>query len=358
MLPHNSSANSPPAATPTQPPLEDATADEDALAMPTPSDGEALLADFDRFVLTDDSASQPSNTSSRHVVNHLADPLESLKTRYPTCDTDVLKGVLASCDNNEQAALQFLGDAPETTVGDADLARRLQRRESRATLRHRRNDAVVPVSTDIMEQMVSTLREIVVPALRAHFEELVLPDTCETSGNVIYALRDFQVSALCLPSENIAVKLSADGASVRINIVNVALELEVGTWSYESKGFVPVKDSGAACVTVHGLCVSIKLQPKWSYAGDTKMVIAGCDVTIDGVVRLKTRGAAANWAYNAMAVVLKPLVVSYIKEVVADNITKELASHLGQWSLTRSLDQDTVSAPPPASSNHAPVTAE
>lgn len=338
--------------------MEEATADEDALAMPTPADEEAILADFDRFVLADDAASEPTNAPTAPAVNPSADPLESLKGRYPSCDVDVLRNVLASCNNNEQAALEFLGKAPEATEGDAQLAHRLQRRENQAVMRHRRNDAPVTISQDVVEQMVSTLREIVVPALRAHFEDLVLPDMCETSANVVYALRNFQVSALLLPSENIVVKPSADGTSIRINIVNVILELEVGRWSYESKGFVPFKDAGTARVTVHGLCVAIRLQPSRSHAGGTKMAIADCEVSIVGVVRIKTRGAAADWAYNAMAVVLKPLVVSYIKEAIAHTVTEALNVHLMQWSFPRSSDQDTVSAPRTTSSNQAPVTAE
>lgn len=356
--PSNKPAHPPPSPAPPQPPVEEATADEDALAMPTPANEESILADFDRFVLADYAISEPANARTAHSATSPADSLELLKRRYPSCDVDVLRDVLASCNNDERAALEFLGNAPESTVGDAQLAHRLQRRENQTALRHSRNDAVVSISRDVMEQMVSTLREIVVPALRAHFEELVLPDMCETSANVNYALREFQVSALLLPSENIVVKPSSDGASIRINIVNVVLELEVGRWSYESKGFVPVKDAGTARVTVHGLCVAIRLQPSRSHAGGNKLAIVDCEVTIDGVVRFKTRGAAADWAYNAMAVVLKPLVVSYIKEVIADTVKKALAVYLRQWSFPRSLDQDTVPAPPTTSSNQAPVTAE
>ncbi|CDF39360.1 unnamed protein product [Chondrus crispus] len=192
--------------------------------------------------------------------------------------------------------------------------------------------------------MVDTLREIVVPALRAHFEELVLPDTKDTSVGVEYELQRFQVSNLSLPPENIHVKPTTDGKLIRVSVVNTFLELEVGRWSYESKGFVPVKDAGTARVSVNGMSISVMLEPRWSHGGGTKVVIADCVVTIDGKVRFATEGAVADWAYKAITVVLKPLVVSYIKEAIADTVSKTLAFHLSQWAFSRSLDDQPARA--------------
>lgn len=283
--------------------------------------------------------------------------------RYPHCDRDVLRSVLSSVQGDERAAVGLLRDSQAPTAGDAELADRLQRREQRRAdmgdVTHTRNETVVPVNKGVMEQMVATLREIVVPALRAHFEELVLPDTRDESGGVEYELSEFQVSGLSLPPHNIVVKAAPDARSIRVNVVNIFLELEVGRWRYEGKGFVPLKDAGTARVTVHGMSVALTLEPRWSHAGGTKVVISDCTVTIDGVVRLKTQGAAADWAYNAIAVVLKPLVVSYVKEAVAVTVTKALAVHLSQWAFSRSLDEDSrirIETHRPSAA-HSPVTA-
>lgn len=342
------------------------------------SEEAALLADFDRYISTP-STQPPSPTFVR------------LTARYPSCDKDVLREILTSVNNDQHAAIQLLDasqtvavdperdrqianrlhhaelrrphvrrstshttSASQSTASDAALAERLHRLElrrlseadpslddvHRMEQRHRRNDTVVPLNRSALDHMVATLREIVVPALRAHFEELVLPDTHSASAGVEYQLNAFQVSGLSLPPHNIVVKAASDGKTIRVNVVNVFLELEVGRWSYQSKGFVPVKDAGTARVSVNGMSVALTLEPRWSHAGGTKIVITDCLVTIDGKVRMNIQGAAADWAYNAIAVVLKPLIVSYVKEAIAETVTKALAVHLSQWAFSRSLDEE------------------
>lgn len=323
--------------------------DEAALAMPTPTTTTeaALLADFDRYMQVN-----PPNPSD------LATPLDRLAALHPTLDRIALQEILTSCEDDEHAAKQLLEGSAASTQSDAALAEQLQRRENRraqGSSRHRRNDAPISLHKPVLDRMVSTLREIVVPALRAHFEELVLPNMSDTSAGVEYTLEDFQVSALSLPEDNISVKAAPDAQSIRVNVVNIYLELEVGKWSYEGKGLVPVKDKGTARVSVHGMSVALRLEPRWSHNGGTNVVITECDVTIDGVARFKTQGAAADWAYNAIAVVLKPIVVSYLKEAVADTVTKALAVHLRQWSFSRTLDEERPPAPP--ASSQSPVTA-
>lgn len=347
-------------------------------AMSAPMDESELLADFDRYMRAESDASPraeagrsspapgaPTPLDAAPPADPPADPpvdppaLARLAARYAAFDRTALREVLASVGGDEAAAAALLEGAAPATAADAALAAQLQRREARrAAPRHRRNDAPVPLDRPVLQQVVSTLREIVVPALRAHFEELVIPNMRDNSGTVEYALEDFHVSALALPEHNITVKAAPDAQSIRVHVVNIFLELEVGRWSYEGKGLLPVKDAGTARVSVHGMSVEIRLEPRWAYSGGTRVVITACDVTVDGVVRFKTQGAAADWAYNAIAVVLKPLVVSYIKEAVADTVTAALAVHLREWAFSRTLD-DQNSRPAAAATNASqpPVTA-
>lgn len=311
--------------------------DEAALAMTTPSTTEAaLIADFDRYI---------------HVDADAQTPFQRLVARYPTFDPEVLREILTSCDGDEEAASGLLQDAAPLTDSDAALAKQLQRREKRRAQSSSRQSRPVPTApikleSPAMEQMVSTLRETVVPALRAHFGELVFPDMHDTSAGIDYSLEKFQVAALSLPEDNISVKAATDGRSIRVTVVNVYLELEVGKWSYERKGLVPVKDTGTARVSIYGMSVSLQLQPRLFRNGSTKACISECNVVIDGVVRFKTKGATADWAYNAIAVVMKPLVVSYIKDAVSDTVTEALAAHLRLWVLASSAEKEKAAHDP------------
>ena len=208
-----------------------------------------------------------------------------------------------------------------------------------------------------MDSVILTLREIVVPSLRAHFAELVLPDYRDDSASLVYSLSRLQVTALTLPSDNVAITPAANMQAIHVNVLNSHLELEVGHWSYENRGFVPVKDAGRASVSVHGLNIAMRLEPRWTHAGDTQIVIMECNVTVDGVVRLRTQGAAADWAYNAIAVVLKPIIVSYLKETVADAVTQALAVHLRQWTFASSLDAVDPRSSTRTNTSSEPVTA-
>ena len=331
------------------------------------SDEAALLADFDRYIQSDvplevtfplrsSSPTSPTtptstSTSTSNGLPPLPKPpsnaITTLKSRFSKTDFDSLSAVLTACNGDIEAATTILIRSGATcTDTDEQIARQLQRRESQntnadssPTPRHRRNDAPIPLSKSKTLRLVTTLREIVVPSLRAHFEDLSLPNTTESSSSFQYSFDKVQIINLSMPLDNVGVKPAADGQAIYINIFNIYLELEIGKWSYQRNGIWPVKDSGRARVSVHRMNISLTLEPRWSHAGGTKIVITDCTVTVDGPARFKTYGAAADWAYNAIALILKPIVVSYLKEAVADSVTEALGIHLRQLAFAYSLDE-------------------
>lgn len=313
-------------------------------------DEEVLLANFDRYIDSDLPLNptrpepQPTPTpqpSSSQTLQPDPSALAALEVQFPAYNTNSLSSILVSVKNDAAAATALLeGRQPNSSADkDAELAYRLQRREEmRGQRRGQPTDAVCQLERPVMNKVLSTLREIVIPSLRAHFQELILPDVRDDSNSLLYTLEKVQVTALTLPSENVSITPATDRSMVHVNVLNCHLELEVGKWSYENRGMVPVKDSGRASASVHGLNIALRLEPRRSPSLGTRMIIDECTVTVDGIVRLKTHDAAANWAYNAIALVLKPIVVSYIKEAVADSVGSVLAVHLRQWAYSRTLD--------------------
>lgn len=280
-----------------------------------------------------------SPTADKHVFQRML-------RRYPSLDPDTLQALLISCNNDiDRANALIEGDTNASTVSDAALATTMQASGSVSSLQRRRGrttSAVFPMEAQALHDLVSTLKHIVVPALHAHFEELTLSDTAGETASIAYSLHKLEITSLSLT--NVTVRPAADRLSIFLNIVNAQLEINVGKWNYRGVGIVPIKDEGHAKLSVGGLNLALVLQARSSHSGLSKAMVRSCDVTVDGTTRFKTYGGKADWAYNAIAVFLKPLVLSYVKDVVSDAVSNALSFHLVQWSSSRSKDSCTNAA--------------
>jgi hypothetical protein len=93
-----------------------------------------------------------------------------------------------------------------------------------------------------------------------------------------------------------------------------------------------LKDTGSARISVNGLTASAMLIPR-AAPSDTIVVDVGeVEVAIEGPCRLRTEGSTADWAYNAAAVILKPLIVSYVKDAIRGVVETSLALQLRGWT--------------------------
>lgn len=274
---------------------------------------DAVLADFERYM---DSDGAPEG-------------VQALAAMFPQLEESALRAALTSYGGVGPAALALSDTGgSERAVRDRREGRRVERREERR------------------EEVVGMLRMVIVPALRAHFAELVLDDVREDTTGYLYEMEGVEVAALTLPEDNVVVRAPVrDTDVIKVHVVNAFLELEVARFRYESRSIVPLKDSGKARVSVGGLSLAITLRPRVSHSGATMVAIGDCNVGVEGPVRFKAEGTAADWAYNTMAVVLKPLVVSYIKDAVGDAVCTSLTYHLREWSSQRHTSDHTSSSP-------------
>lgn len=238
---------------------------------------------------------------------------------------------------------------------DLQLARALQAAENRRrSLRPRHR----PPSERNLSGVAGVLRDIIVPALHAHFRELSFGDVSDTSGGIPYTLRDVRVVALSLPPENIIVRV-VDG-KLRVQVVNMFLQLGVGRWSYEANAYLGIRDAGKMEASVNGLGAVAHLTPRESSRGSISATVGEVVVDVEGAVRVRAEGSGADWMYNAIAVVFKPLIVSYIKESVAELVQESLAGLLRHWSYSVEEGEGGVAVPtvpsidPPEQAPEAP----
>lgn len=316
-------------------------------------DDEAELANFDMYLNTHDHtpSNQPTGLPPPSSTN-----LQLLQNSFPSHDVEALSAVLVACDDDMKSARRLLQHSntkatppppskdDTNTSSDLAIARYLQRQESiLAKQRNREARADVPparagVPPHVIQTTVNTLKEIVVPALRAHFSELVLPDTVQVESSVQgqdqgqtsaataieYELRNVQVAALTIPQENVSVRAAVDRRAIFLHVLVANVDLEVGSWRYRTR---VASDAGRARASLHSLHIDMTLTATGS---SWQFDVESCEVSVDGPVRFKTLGAAADWAYNALAVVFKPLLVSYVKQSVADAVRKAFRGVLTQ----------------------------
>lgn len=218
---------------------------------------------------------------------------------------------------------------------------------------NRRRPGAGPVlGGSVRRHVAGQLREVVVPALRAQFEEVVFGDYEEKGEGYAFCLKDVAVGGLAISDDCVLVGAVAGGW--RVHVVNGFLELDVGEWRYRSNRLFGFDDGGGARVVVHGLSAAAMLMPRSCAGapGGLCIDVTDVEVTFEGAFRVRTFGTSADWVYNAAAAVLKPLTASYVKTVIADSITTALKSQLSGWADWAPAAQPPLSISP-YSSPHA-----
>jgi hypothetical protein len=205
----------------------------------------------------------------------------------------------------------------------------------------RRPEASHMLTPQARKEVLDALREVIVPSLRAHFDEIAFGDYAVDEPSYSFSLEQVAVSGLSLTTESIMVRAVSGG--FRVSVVNLFIELDIGRWQYHSRTLFGMKDGGAARVAINGLAAAAMLVPRSKTAGHISVDVGEVEVTIDGPCRLRAQGSTADWAYNAAAVILKPLVVAYVKDAVRDVLTSALAIQLSGWT---AWSVDNLQTPP------------
>lgn len=304
-------------------------------------DDDALL---EEEVLSDLRAPAPSRVDAKAVA--------TLADLFPQQERSVLERAVAAHPGNLDAAASMVAGGgaeaaarAELEAADERLALTLQAEETAArNLRPPARAATAPTAQSLAS-VVDVLRDIVVPSLHERFKQLAFADVSEEAGAVRYSLRDVRVVALALPADQIVVRV-VDGG-VRVQLINMFLQIAVERWRYESTGFLSWSDAGALETSVAGLGATADLSVRQSAGGAVSLAVRDVSVAVEGAVRIRAQGTAADWAYNTMAAVCKPLIVSYVKETIEDQLRASLTDELRNWNSEpedERAEQDSASA--------------
>lgn len=258
------------------------------------------------------------------------DPTASSSTE----DDDEYRGATAFARHRERLAANAATAAQSGETGNGTLspsAHRRQRRVGTHTVMNPRRPLDGPALTpSARKEVLSGLQNVIVPSLRAHFDELTFGDYHVSNQSYNFSLQEVAVAALALREDAIHVRAVSGG--FRVNVLNVFLDLEIGQWMYQSHALFGIKDSGRARVLVNGLTASAILVPRASTETSVGVEVGDVEVVTEGTLRLRLYGTSADWAYNAAVVLLKPLVASYVNDAVRRVVETTLVAQLDGWN--------------------------
>lgn len=355
------------------------------MTTPQPEAGPSLSEDY--ALLEEDVLAETSTTTatradvantSKDDYNDVVDEevvkkdVQTLRELFPEHSLELLKrAVISHPDNIDYAASVVANDA----VSDEQLAQSLQAEEARRSrarnaaaaaqqhqyARNRSGGAVSSGNTfrptaRVLARAVEVLRDVVIPTVHTRLKSLSFSNfTSQSStGNVTYTLRDVGVVALSLPTDHITVR--SVGGVVQVHLVNMYLSLAIGKFHYESTGFIPWNDEGSLDTSVSGLTAVAALIPARTHSEAVRLLVRDIDVRIEGAVRVRTVGTSADWAYNTLAAVCKPLITSYIKETVEQQLRATLTSELRSFLYVPPADEEPENGT--AAGTEAPVMHE
>ncbi len=285
--------------------------------------------------------------------------LATLRELFPNRPDAELSRAVTEHKGNLDAAAASLA---QCTEADEQLARSLQAAESderyarslHASQERRARPPFRP-TTAVLSEAVAMVRDVVVPSVHQRLKSLSFSNvTQQPSPTMRYSLRDVGVVALSLPADNVTVR--AGGGVIRVHLVNMYVSISVGAFSYESTGLLPWNDTGALDASVAGLTAVATLRPGRTTSGAVALTVRDIRITVDGAVRVRTRGSSADWAYNTLAAMCKPFIVSYIKESVEQQLRTSLQNELRDYVYfpeQEANDSQTPSVAEPATSSAA-----
>lgn len=300
--------------------------------------------------------------------------VEALRELFPDHSEELLRRAVLSHPNNIDFAASVVANG---AVSDEQLAISLQAEETRRSRArtastpqqqqqqysrniHGNNAGIPSISTfrptaRVLARAVEVLRDVVIPTVHTRLKSLSFSNFSSQSstGNVTYTLRDVGVVALSLPSDHITVR--SVGGVVQVHLVNMYLSLAIGKFHYESTGFIPWNDEGSLDTSVAGLTAVAALVPTRTNSGAVRLLVRDIDVRIEGNVRVRTVGTSADWAYNTLAAVCKPLITSYIKDTIGTQLKTTLTQELRDFRYLPPADEQDGTA---TAGTEAPVLHE
>lgn len=171
------------------------------------------------------------------------------------------------------------------------------------------------------------LRAQVVPAIRGRFFAGMEMRDHESER---FWLRGVEVLGVEMGGGEGGVVCGAVAGGWRVHVGGGVLDLDVGEWGMKKGGWMGWEDGGRARVTAAGVVAKVMLQPV-AVGSSVGLKVISVEVEVEGMFRLRCLGSAADWAYNAMAVLLKPLVLVYVKAAMCDVIQEVVEEQLGGW---------------------------
>lgn len=281
-----------------------------------------------------------------------AESLVLLKDMFPTYDDEVLRTVLADCNNNAERATDLLLNM-ESGANDEMLARQIAQNEygggygsvgfgntdfvpapmaRQQAAPVRRNDdfahsvQIENLDSAVITEVLNGVKGGIIPIMLKQLSAMNIPSISEQidtgkMGTVSVAVEQIKVAEAHVPEENVAIKV--DKTQIVITVKDISAKLEEFKWSYEKHAFPKMKDSGNANASIEDTEIQADLTIGMDNFGNPNITVSKCSVKI-GKLDMKISGTMASFFYNTVLALFKKTIKQSLEQSLSQLITESV----------------------------------
>lgn len=210
------------------------------------------------------------------------------------------------------------------TLSDRDIA---HANVSPAVQRNHHPSTVDLADSENAARLIENLKDIAIPALKAHLDGLRFPDLCGETERVKYSLAGLVLDTIKLQPSNVDVSVE-EGRQVHVIARDVAISVDVDHWAYRLR-LPPIRDAGRAHFEVAGVAADVLL------AVDQRtgvLSVDRCSCSITGAISFRAADARLSWVYNTVAPMLKNACRPALEATLTHAIRDGLDQQLSDWA--------------------------
>lgn len=245
------------------------------------------------------------------------DTLVAIFAHRPALSAPYLEHILAAHAGDVHRACNFILTLPEADIHHAS-----------APFRHDLQPHGLNLAdTESANSLIANIKDIAIPALKAHLAGLRFPDLCAETDRVKYSLAGLVLDAIRLQPHHVAVSVT-EARQIHVVATDVAIAVDVEQWAYRLR-LPPIRDAGRAHFDFTGVNADVLLtmdEPTGSLS------VSNCTCNIAGAISFRAADARLSWLYNAVAPMVKNACKPALEATLTHAIRDGLDQQLSDWA--------------------------
>ncbi len=242
---------------------------------------------------------------------------------FPQWPQSVVKQVLQAHAGNLNLACNFLLAAAEPESGQPEPP---HDQPARYLPPSPYVEEVDVIDAETLHQLVTNLKEIVVPALQTQLCTAQIPDISGAADKVTYSLSGVSVDTINIPMHSVNTDVLIDDRRVKILAKDIDVSISIRNWAYQRGRFL--RDSGSATASFNGIRAAVTLTVD---DDDGSLTVDNCECTIEGAVNLRFNESRVSWVYNFLALLLRNPLKNALQTALTEAMRENINSQVQDW---------------------------